>query len=179
MAHPLLKEFEQINFDNTRQITIDYAVNQEERIMYVRSRMYDDYHDFYLFWKINLKNNTVIDITGTMDQLPFSDCSKALAITKQIVGLEIGAGVKRRFRERFLKQQGCTHITELALATFDFIMARLIGPEGRNVTGQKRHQLIKQLSVFLCKNNSCAIFNQQNEENFDERGRYKGKDYLF
>ncbi len=88
-------------------------------------------------------------------------------------------GVKKNFRKRFSKEEGCTHITELSLATFDFIIARLYGPGSEELSEEEQAKRRHQIANFLCKNNSCVIFNEENRSCFDEQGRYKKKAYHY
>jgi hypothetical protein len=173
----LHKKLDSLKFDNERQINIQYRMEQET--MWVRSLLKDDHHDICLDWQIDIPTHTVTDLEGRMDDIPFKDCSAALEILKQIKGLEIRVGVKKGFRTRFLKQGGCTHITELALATFDFIIARVYGPASGELTEEEKGKRRRQLASFLCDNNSCVIFNKENLPCFDEQGRYKDKEYHY
>jgi len=160
---------------NTRTMTISYR--QDNDIMWVQSRMQDDHHDMKLYWQIDVPKHTVIGLEGEMDQKPFEDCSQSLQMVQNMVGLVIGAGVKKNFRTRFSKETGCTHISELALATFDFIIARLYGPNSQDFTQAEKEKRVCEMAHFLCQNNSCTIFNQKNKPHFDSAGRYKGQEY--
>ncbi len=173
----LREQIEGMSFLNKREISIQYAMDSGK--MRVLSRLKDEYHDMKLYWLIDVATHCVEEMDGLMDEQPFDDCGNALRILKQMPGLEIGVGVKRNFRARFAKQEGCTHITELAVATFDFIISRLYGPASGEYTEEEKGKRRCQIAHFLCKNNSCSIFNEENISNFDERGRYKKKDYNY
>lgn len=171
----LSKSFEALSFQNEREISIKYAIKHD--IMWVKSRLKDDHHDISLYWQIDIPTHSVTALEGLMDEKPFEDCPNSLRILEKIKGLEIGVGVKKKFRTRFAKEEGCTHITELSLATFDFIISRLYGPNSRDFSEEEKDKQMGMIAGFLCKNNSCTIFNQGNLEQFDSCGRYKKKDY--
>ncbi len=173
----LTQKIDNLSYQNTRTITIQYAIKEET--MFVKSRMQDDHHDIFLYWDIDIPTHTVKAMEGRMDEKPFEDCPQSLRVLQQIVGLDIGMGVKKGFRARFLKQEGCTHISELSLATFDFIIARLYGPASGDFSEEEKHERKRQMAKFLCQNNSCTVFNQANQPHFDGCGKYKGKDYQY
>lgn len=171
----LTQTVENGSFENERKITIRYFV--KNGFMYVRSQMTDDHHDIFIYWKIGVDSYEIVEAEGRMDNKPFDDCSQSTKILKSLNGLVIGAGLKKNFRARFAREEGCTHISELSMATFDFIMARLMGPRTNNFSQEEKWSHNCTISSILCMNNSCNIFNQKNLPHFDEKGRYKGKDY--
>lgn len=173
----LKKQFKKIKFQNRRKISIKYSIDDE--FMWVKSHLKDDHHDMQLYWKISLETHAVTEIDGSMDNYPFNVCQNALNIVRRIKGLEISVGVKKAFRQLFKKPEGCTHITELAMATFDFIMARLHGPSTVKFSQKEKEKRMSQIAQFLCKNDSCVVFNKENLDCFDERGKFKGKDYHY
>ncbi len=171
----LRNDIDQQPIQNERQITIQYRM--DDHFMWVRSRLRDDHHDFFLYWKIDLSTHKVVEMEGIMNEKPFDECPDSLRIIERIVGLEISVGVKKSFRKLFPKQEGCTHITELSLATFDFIIARIYGPKSGKYSEEERGRRMGQIANFLCQNNTCTIFNQTNLPRFDACGKYRGKDY--
>jgi hypothetical protein len=171
------KILEEIGVQNERQINIKYRVHEGN--MWIQSRLIDDYHNIVLYWQIDMTTHTVTAIEGEMDNHPFDDCTGALQILEQIKGLEIGVGVKRNFRARFPKADGCTHITELSLATFDFVISRLYGAANADLSVEQKSKRFKAIATFLCNNDSCKVFNKENAVKFDSCGRYKGKMYEY
>lgn len=173
----LEEKIQQIQFQNERSMTIRYAI--EESSMWVVSRLKDDYHDIEIDWQIDIPTHTVIDVVAKMHQKPFDMCSNALVVVSKMIGLEISIGVKKKFHKLFPKEQGCTHISELAMATFDFIVARAHGPKSQKLSETEKDKIRSYFAQYLCKNNSCVIFNQDTLEEFDERGSFKGQMYEY
>lgn len=173
----LKQKLDSVEFQNERNISIKYLI--EDEIMFIRSRLADDHHNICLDWKIDIPTHTVIDIETRMEDIPFKDCAIALKTINNIKGLEVAVGVKKDFRKRFLKQEGCTHITELAFITFEFIIARLYGPESARMSEKEKAKRRYMIASFLCNNNSCVIFNKDQFQNFDNKGHYRGKEYSY
>ncbi len=164
------------DFKNERNLNIRYKFSGEE--MHVLSHLVDDHHDIHLFFRIEKQSCKIIEVKGQMNLQPFPDCSGALQILEKLKGLQINVGVKKSYKKQFQKKEGCTHITEIFMATIDFIFARLYGTEivADEAEKDRRRRLGAEL---LCKNDSCHIFNQKNLKEFDETGRYKGKGYNY
>lgn len=172
-----LKEaFNQNKIDNKREILIEYSI--EFPVMMIHSQLKDDYHDFHVYWKIDIPSSEILVAEGYMDDQPFDDCSSSLNIFQKMKGLKVWKGVKKEFLHRFKKVEGCTHLTEIAFATFDFILSRLHGPTSRPMSEKEKDQLRCGLAKMICDNNSCTVYNQKNWQHFDARGAYKGKNYM-
>lgn len=160
----------------TREILIEYK--QDYPFMWIHSSLKDDYHFFHIYWKIDIDSEMVLEMEGILDEQPFTDCSGALNIFQNMSGLKIWKGVKKEFIKRFKRPEGCTHLTEIAFATFDFIMSRLHGPTSRPLDEKQKNQIRCELAKMICDGDGCIIYNKENWKHFDERGAYKGKNYL-
>ena len=73
-----------------------------------------------------MKNAEAITITG-----PYAICPIANAVFRNLVGLQIGPGWRRKVQSAIGGQHGCTHITELLGPVATVAYQTLYGEEAR------------------------------------------------
>lgn len=140
--------------------TIEIDVEVEGRELRSSSRMTDEYHDMTFSLTLDLGEHRIRDCSASMNRFPYRPCQAAVDSLRQAVGLEVGLGIKKRFRAAVPRAEGCAHITELADNTFDYLMQKLfwdgVGREDLN-----REQLEAMTLQFLNQSDACKVFNKQ------------------
>ncbi len=81
----------------------------------------DAVHDMHIRLTID-ESYIVHAIEVAMDSTPFAYCPHATINYQRLVGLRLGAGMRKQIRERLPNHESCTHINELltGLATVAF-----------------------------------------------------------
>lgn len=142
--------------------TIEIDVEVENRELRASSRMIDEYHDMTFYLRLDLDTNSIRECSATMEKIPYRICPSALDSLAGAVGLEIGLGIKKRFRTAVPRAEGCAHITELADNTFDYLMQKLFW-DGVGMEDLNRRELESSTFAFLNATNACTVFNKERQ----------------
>jgi len=162
----------------SRKINVDVDKLDEDRYE-IQGELLDDFHHFKARMVISYPDFEIISSTGEMMKAPYQGyCQGSLPAMEKLVGTQIKRGFRRRAAELVGGPEGCSHLYEIVMnmaeAAFQvrYYIIRdhpELYPEFsrvRDKTGERRNLILK---VMPALQNSCYIFNRNNDGLFEER----------
>ncbi|MDP4127080.1 MAG: DUF2889 domain-containing protein [Bacillota bacterium] len=97
-----------------RSITVNVR-SVDGKILSVDGFFLDSHHEFCLTLGVDLVSNTIVSAECESRRVPHSDCELSKNKIEKLIGVDLNQHVRRQIRAAIGSEQGCTHLTDLAL----------------------------------------------------------------
>jgi len=75
----------------------------------------DSHHEICLTLTVEIATYTIVEADGELRRTPHVDCRDTRELIKNLIGLTIDKGIRRKLQSAVGLENGCTHLFELSL----------------------------------------------------------------
>jgi hypothetical protein len=118
-----------------RSISINVRT-EDEKTVTVDGVFLDSIHEICLTLEVDLETYSITSAESELRRAPYSDCGQIQERVKELIGINLEHDVRKQFQAAIGLNEGCTHLTDLALECVKgllqakgALMRRILQPE--------------------------------------------------